>query len=1810
MPKISFDLAVNLLEGNIKEEMKKINKSLDVNQQIAGWERILSISKKLYGLTNSKRHLSIIGNAHRELNTLREVKSIIGQQAGYENMLGKNVSMTNNSLSSQGGIMRNLVSVFRKYISLFTVVDVAKKIAETTGYFEQQQVALEGILGSASEAQKAITRIKALALESPFQTKDLVAYTKQLSAYGIESDKLVDTMKSLADISAGLGVDMGRVILAYGQVKSASVLRGQELRQFTEAGIPMVQALADKFTQLNGKLVTTGEVFELISKRKVPFEMVADVLRDMTAEGGKFYKMQENLTDTLYGQIQKLKDVWVLSLNEVGNAINPILGFVVQVLQKLSQKAHGIIAASGIVTLVAGVKAAVRNWDKFTASITSSRRALLVFNERLSRTYAKIKAATGAANKFKVAWAGLGGVMKAAWSVLASPVGALALFSLISMVTNAIAKWKEYKRELNEIDASFAKQAEKQKQGLDDIIGRLSVAKRGTKEYNETVNTLKANYGQFASGAFLEYLSSEQKALHNTALSWAEVAENIKKAIDAENDYKRNNARAEHAGEKAQERATEGKWYLAGYSKIEELIAQISAGTAKFTSKGPVGGREFVGKFANGKDEKANRAITAAMESFFASKSLTGDEFKEYLKKSAKQYSPEVQKELVDISDAIFETFARGKEWEDYKAAVEANNNTNRAKNRKEFENARKQAANRNAGIWNGTEEERKTKNEKSTSYDPFSWYRNEDRGYLNAAVNRINDIVKQIGTDSKLKGFGDAYSILKKELEKEYSAGKTKDVSEAIYNLANKIDDSDLKSEMVNVADLLIEFAGTKSGVAAKISENIERDFGKGEQETAEKKEYFARYNPDDSNVEQFRNQLQDRYTKIVQEIESHGNEVGEAWKEQVEELKKEKQWIKELASERYYDFALKDPKGYGRNKHKTMKIANFFDDVLALIIKADDASKKVAGITGWTESMTGFFQNLSDDNYMKQFFMKGGKPFDKFFQNLQDYGVTEFLPEGFDVQNIETIFRNAGWEEGKQFTAPDFEAMYENILSGIGEKVLENLKKKAKAYGEGTTERNSIESQIVSMENLLANGIKTLETRWGRDEIQKKLDAAIKSLRDISTNVDTIREQRKYFDSVSNNTNFLKAQKLIYGNYAYERDNDVNRNENYLKSTLGSDAGKGLASTNAGTALLKLLESGSINISSLEQLLDIQTSLRKQLGSQYILDEEGNPTDKMVDNNFTESLSFVSDGVNKLVESLVTDFEQLMKLSDNTTKKSDSFLRAAQKYIDAIDRIKDNVERGTIDETEATKKRVVATQNLYDELAGEVQDVIKDFFKEDNGTTGLSKGGFNFMQMFGEGDFMKKFQNQIAKNFAENKAGAEQQLANGQIDQSQFAEQMQGFSGQAAGAMSAAGGTIAMIDMIIKAVYGAIKAIIEMAKHIMEAAEASNHKLRLKREKDGSLIDKDGNIVVDKKYYKDNDRREISNMALDAVGTYNQHVMDGWEKFKSGDGLGALAEIVMSITDLIRDIAGIGDAKLRQEQDELIRSNDRLGRSLDALNHTMQGLAGIERWANMNEQIKNLAEQRKNAELALEKENDMKNGDDKKAQDFADEATKAGREIDDIIRGIQEEIFSTADDVASQLTDPLVDAFRNGENAARSWRNAVRSYIGDVLKEVLMTKVIAPQIDSLLDEFMDGETDPKKILQKFSDPNKAVGLRNDLFSLGDDMIEGFNSLPKAIQEMIAWNSDTTELSGGIQGITEDTARTLEGLSYSMLAQLVLIQRSVMNLEESGFANVQLSWFTDMLNQQRALRQAADSINSILSGSYDGVRSLRVTME
>ena len=251
----------------------------------------------------------------------------------------------NGAMNSQLSIVGQLRNEFLGLYSIYAAQNFLRAVVDIGGELENQKIAMASILQDEGKATTIFNQIKKLAVASPFGVMDLNQYAKQLSAYSIPYNELYDTMKRLADISAGVGVDMGRIILAYGQIKAAKFLKGTELRQLTEANIPMVDKLAERFSKLEGRIVSAGEVLDMISKKKVTFEDVKDVLWELTDDGGMFNNMQEVLSESVKSKWKNLADAIDIMLGDIAESMGSTLKWTAESLTTIAQNWKEVVPA-------------------------------------------------------------------------------------------------------------------------------------------------------------------------------------------------------------------------------------------------------------------------------------------------------------------------------------------------------------------------------------------------------------------------------------------------------------------------------------------------------------------------------------------------------------------------------------------------------------------------------------------------------------------------------------------------------------------------------------------------------------------------------------------------------------------------------------------------------------------------------------------------------------------------------------------------------------------------------------------------------------------------------------------------------------------------------------------------------------------------------------------------------------------------------------------------------------------------------------------------------------------------------------------------------------------------------------------------------------------------------------------------------------------------------------------------------------------------------------------------------------------------
>lgn len=293
----------------------------------------------------------------------------------------------NGAMNSQLSIVGQLRNEFLGLYSIYAAQNFLRAVVDIGGELENQKIAMASILQDEGKATTIFNQIKKLAVASPFGVMDLNQYAKQLSAYSIPYNELYDTMKRLADISAGVGVDMGRIILAFGQIKAAKFLKGTELRQLTEANIPMVDKLAERFSKLEGRIVSAGEVLDMISKKKVTFEDVKDVLWELTDDGGMFHNTQEVLSESVKSKWKNLADAIDIMLGDIAESMGSTLKWTAESLTTLAQNWKEVVPF---------ITAATAAFGTYRVAVYAGSRAMGVANATLIKGTLAAKQKTAA----------------------------------------------------------------------------------------------------------------------------------------------------------------------------------------------------------------------------------------------------------------------------------------------------------------------------------------------------------------------------------------------------------------------------------------------------------------------------------------------------------------------------------------------------------------------------------------------------------------------------------------------------------------------------------------------------------------------------------------------------------------------------------------------------------------------------------------------------------------------------------------------------------------------------------------------------------------------------------------------------------------------------------------------------------------------------------------------------------------------------------------------------------------------------------------------------------------------------------------------------------------------------------------------------------------------------------------------------------------------------------------------------------------------------------------------------------------------
>ena len=253
----------------------------------------------------------------------------------------------------------------------------------------------------------------------------------------------------------------------------------------------------------------------------------------------------------------------------------------------------------------------------------------------------------------------------------------------------------------------------------------------------------------------------------------------------------------------------------------------------------------------------------------------------------------------------------------------------------------------------------------------------------------------------------------------------------------------------------------------------------------------------------------------------------------------------------------------------------------------------------------------------------------------------------------------------------------------------------------------------------------------------------------------------------------------------------------------------------------------------------------------------------------------------------------------------------------------------------------------------------------------------------------------------------------------------------------------------------------------------------------------------------------------------------------------------------------------KVIYKEEILKKTSQEIAKTYANLEYTVDKALGEKRFDDAKNQLANIAQQQLLIQEQIRNEDAKKKTDHGKIADWERQIIELGEEANKIINDIVEEIMGgSAADLASELGDAFIEAFRAGEDAAEAWGEKVDDIVANVIKRMLVSKSLEEPLGDIFDKYKskwykDGEfAGIDAIMESMN------GFANDLNAVGDEFQTIWDSLPDSIKNLITVTDDAREASErGIatasqESVDENNGRltVIQGHTYTMNENVKLI--------------------------------------------------------
>ena len=341
-------------------------------------------------------------------------------------------------------------------------------------------------------------------------------------------------------------------------------------------------------------------------------------------------------------------------------------------------------------------------------------------------------------------------------------------------------------------------------------------------------------------------------------------------------------------------------------------------------------------------------------------------------------------------------------------------------------------------------------------------------------------------------------------------------------------------------------------------------------------------------------------------------------------------------------------------------------------------------------------------------------------------------------------------------------------------------------------------------------------------------------------------------------------------------------------------------------------------------------------------------------------------------------------------------------------------------------------------------------------------------------------------------------------------------------------ASGVISMIDMIVTSIHQTIQAMQQLTDSIVDMMASFGQDAEI----DTTL----GKWA------------ELSNL----MSEFDNHVYSSWEKFKSGDIMGAASEATSSILGVITSINKWIDKSKERKIQKLQDQIDALSRSYDRLSRSIEKAYSTDAKELIEDQNKLLEQQKLLIQRQIQEEKSKKDPDKKRIKEWEKQYEEITNLIEDNAAKAQDAIFGS--DIQAAINDfaeAYADAWAQGGDRAKSAKDFVKNMIKQMVIEAMKADIKEPMqvIRDKLEEFWeDGiitQTEENIIDEMIK-------------KLNQDLDASFGWADKYFDDNTASKQQATSRS--FQTMSQDTGDELSGRFADIQGKVTDIRNAVMS--------------------------------------------------